>query len=141
MTRDLVSVPSGTSMESVAEMMIARGLSRAPVVDSRGRMIGMISKSDLVERADEGDVQILARSPERGLLASERGLHAQGEPLDVDHIMTPAVTSISEQDTVQQAASLMASKHLHGLPVVGEDGQPVGFLSSLDILAWLAGLR
>ena len=49
--------------------------------------------------------------------------------------------SVREDATVSRAAELMVSRHVHGLPVVARDGGLVGFVSTMDVLAWLAGLR
>jgi CBS domain-containing protein len=137
MSRDAITVRSGTSVEGVAELMLSRGLSRLPVVDSDGRMIGMISKTDLVQRAQDGDTDEESRAP----LAGVQGMHVHGEPAAVDEIMTPAVTSIVQTESIQRAAELMAGAHIHGLPVVDGSGQLAGFVSSMDVLGWLAGLR
>ncbi|TLM70291.1 MAG: CBS domain-containing protein [Actinobacteria bacterium] len=47
MTSDPVTVDAGASMEDVATMMVDREVGRIPVLDS-GRLVGIVSKSDLV---------------------------------------------------------------------------------------------
>src|SRR5438552_18376574 len=57
MSRDVITVRSGTSVDVVAEVMLSRGLSRVPVLDASGHLIGLVSKTDLVEQAhDVGDM-------------------------------------------------------------------------------------
>ncbi|HEY5675878.1 MAG TPA: CBS domain-containing protein, partial [Myxococcales bacterium] len=71
MSRDVVTVRSGTSLESVIELMLARGLSRMPVVDDRQRPVGIISKTDVVEEShDRDDLEELT-----GREDQERGFH------------------------------------------------------------------
>ena len=55
--------------------------------------------------------------------------------------MTPTVLSVPQTATVEQVAELMVSRHVHGLPVVDSKGELAGFVSTMDVLAWLAGLR
>ncbi|HET7787831.1 MAG TPA: CBS domain-containing protein [Myxococcales bacterium] len=137
MSRDVITVHAGTSLESVIELMLARGLSRMPVVDERHRPVGIISKTDVVEEShDRDDLEELPRRGEEG-----RGFHLHREGATVDEVMTPTVLSVPDTATVEQVAELMVSRHVHGLPVVDSRGELAGFVSTMDVLAWLAGLR
>jgi CBS domain-containing protein len=49
--------------------------------------------------------------------------------------------AIAETATIQRAAQLMVGSQIHGLPVTTDSGELVGFVSTMDILAWLSGLR
>jgi len=136
MTRDVVAVRSGTSVEAVVELMLARGLSRLPVIDDQFRQLGIVSKTDLVEDAhDRGDT---AEVPAE---RAESGFHVQAEGATVDEVMTKKVVTAAEDASVQRVAELMVSRHVHGLPVVNARGELAGFVSTMDVLAWLAGLR
>jgi CBS domain-containing protein len=137
MSREVVTVRAGTSLESVIELMLARGLSRMPVVDDRRRPVGIISKTDVVEEShDRDDLEELPRGEDQ-----ERGFHLHRQGATVDEVMTPTVLSVQESATVEQVAELMVSRHVHGLPVVDSRGELAGFVSTMDVLAWLAGLR
>jgi CBS domain-containing protein len=140
MTRNVVTVPSGTSLDVVAELMLARGLSRIPVLDESGHLIGIVSKTDLVEKAhDAGDT---SEPPPRDVrLAEMRGFHVHGEGAIVDEVMSRSVMAVDDTATIQRAAQLMVGARIHGLPVVTASGALVGFVSTMDILAWLSGLR
>ena len=50
--------------------------------------------------------------------------------------MSPVVLSVHESCNIGQAAALMAFEGVHRLPVVGDLGEVVGILSSLDVLRW-----
>ena len=136
MSREVVTVRSGTSLDSVVELMLLRGLSRVPVVDEKKRPLGIVSKTDLVEDSHaKGDV--LEETAPRG----ESGFHIHVEAGIVDEVMTKTVVSVDEDASIEQVAELMVSRHVHGLPVVNAKGELVGFVSTMDVLAWLAGLR
>ena len=49
-------------------------------------------------------------------------------------IMTRNVTTVTPSANVREAAKLMASKRLSGLPVVTSEGRPVGMLTASDLL-------
>src|SRR5919202_4622477 len=48
MTRDVVSVPDTMPLDRVRAVLVARRLKRVPVVNAAGRLVGLISRADLV---------------------------------------------------------------------------------------------
>ena len=136
MSRDVVTVQSGTSLESVVELMLSRGLSRVPVVDAQEHPLGIISKTDVVEesheRGDDGETD------QKG---AQRGFHVHPEGTIADEVMSRTLITVPADASVSRVAELMVSRHVHGVPVVAKDGGLVGFVSTMDVLAWLAGLR
>ena len=95
--------------------ILERGVSGAPVVDHWGRVVGMLSRSDLVEHE----------------VTSEAGLRR------VEDIMMPLVFSLPPEATVAQAAALMAYEGVHRIVIVDRGGYLVGLVSSLDVARWL----
>ncbi|PKM82547.1 MAG: signal transduction protein [Firmicutes bacterium HGW-Firmicutes-14] len=53
--------------------------------------------------------------------------------MEVRQVMSPAVITVSPDDDVKKAASLICLRKISGLPVV-EDNKPVGMISEKDIL-------
>ena len=144
MSRDVITVRSGTSVDVVAEVMLSRGLSRVPVLDASGHLIGIVSKTDLVEQAhDEGDTlqETSLPSAPGTHLDDLCGFHIQGEGAIVDDVMSQQVLAVDETATIQRAAQTMVGSRVHGLPVVTAAGRLAGFVSTMDVLAWLSGLR
>jgi CBS domain-containing protein len=146
MSRDVITVRTGTSLETVIELMLSRGLSRVPVVDEEYRPVGIVSKTDVVEEThDRGDDdEVVPEKPVRGEKGEGdpmRGFHLHHEGAVVDEVMTRTLLTVPDDATVSRVAELMVSRHVHGLPVVSGRGELVGFVSTMDVLAWLAGLR
>ena len=56
------------------------------------------------------------------------------EPRKVGEVMTPNPVSISEAASLQEAAGLLNSKAITGLPVVDANGALVGVLSQTDLI-------
>ena len=48
MTRDVVSVPASAPIDRVRALLVTQRLKRVPVVDQQGRLVGLISRADLV---------------------------------------------------------------------------------------------
>ncbi len=141
MNPEPVTVRPDLELDSLRELFLRRRLSRAPVVDELGRAIGMVSLTDLVEEEHErsGEPQGELDRDERSSLPP--GLHIQSQGKTVGEIMSRSVLSLSETASVGQAAETLVANHLHGVPVCKESGVVIGFLSSTDLLAWLAGVR
>lgn len=142
MTSDVVCVRPDLSIEALGALLLERGISGVPVVDDQGYPIGMVSKTDLVREAIEGgDVEESVRLTKCGQLYElERGYHAEALPLaTVEDVMMQMAFTLSEDTSISQAAALMAFEGVHRVPVVSAEGKVVGIVSSLDVLAWLAG--
>lgn len=54
MTPNVITVDPDTSVQTLAALLSERGISGAPVVDSTGSMIGIVSEGDLLHRAELG---------------------------------------------------------------------------------------
>jgi CBS domain-containing protein len=48
MTRDVVSVPANATVDRVRALLVTSRFKRVPVVDEEGRIVGLISRSDVV---------------------------------------------------------------------------------------------
>jgi acetoin utilization protein AcuB len=53
--------------------------------------------------------------------------------LEVSEIMTPSPLTVQEEATIGEAASLMLSNKIGGLPVVNGEGKLVGIITESDI--------
>jgi CBS domain-containing protein len=120
MTMDAVSVPDGTSLAAVAELLDAYRISGAPVVDARGTFVGVVSQTDLV--------RLRAAGPHAG------GWHSAC----VDDVMTSPPITISSSAPLAQAARRMVELGIHRLVVVDETDEPIGVVSESDIVRDIA---
>jgi acetoin utilization protein AcuB len=134
MNREVASVPPDLSLNSLESMLVAQDLSRVPVIDSDGVLVGIVSKTDLLaHHFDEGDTGEISPAP--------FGFHTQLEDrTSVADVMSQVVVTVNQDSTIARAAELMAVHRVHGLPVVGPDQSVIGWVSTLDILSWVAGL-
>jgi len=118
MTRDVFTLAASTPAETAAWELTVRGFTGAPVRDARGRLVGVLSRSDLCD-------------PERNL----GGLEAK----EVQDLMTPALFTLDASESVARAARLMVREGI-GRVVVMDRGEMVGILTSSDILSQVAGV-
>ncbi len=133
MTRQVVFTHPGTPLGEIVRMLLERDYRALPVVDRDQRLVGIITNRDLVERGGlSARIELLAAL---GGAALERELVTSGarERTAAD-VMTPQVVSVSPDAALDEAAHLMAERHIKRLPVVDETGRLVGILSRLDVL-------
>jgi len=141
MSRDVVTADPEISIQTALEQMFAAGLTRLPVIDEGGLLLGIFSQSDLV--SDE---------PENGEVASDAGCEPPGEkhtcpwvrlrewPRRVGEVMSRPALCIAERTSIAVAAAEMVRNHVHALPVVDARQCLVGIVSALDLAAWVAGM-
>jgi CheY-like chemotaxis protein/CBS domain-containing protein len=148
MSPTVIAMRPDVSVEQAVAVFRERGISGAPIVDERGKLIGVVSESDLLEAAVESsEAYALAQTQEMTLpVASEleeelnrAGYHYEKLPRGtVGEVMTPFVFSLSPDASVARAAALMAFEGIHRIVVLDEHGVAVGILSSLDLARWIA---
>ncbi len=131
---DPVCVRRDMGFDELASFFVDRGISSAPVVDAEGKPIGVVSKTDLVE-ARAGRIDAETGPSEKPI---ERGFQEdRRSALTAAELMTPVVYSLPEGASMADAVALMATKGVHGVPIVSRSGDVVGVLTSLDVACWL----
>ncbi len=141
MRRDVPTVQRSISEETLAELMIERGLTEAPVIDEHGRMIGFVTAMDLLRaRLDDPELSYGPPPPrEDGRFGA--GFHDESAPRAVVEDMEPVPITLDEHDSLAKALMLMASAYVDRAPVVTKDEHFVGMLHAGDVLAWLLEQR
>jgi CBS domain-containing protein len=130
MTRDVVSVPESAGYKEVVEALANREVSAVPVIDTEGRVLGVVSEADLLHKAEYAG-QPPAKLWQRKRIRTARA--KAGADVAADLMTAPAVV-IGPSDRVATAAKLMDAESVKRLPVVDEHGQLVGIVSRSDVL-------
>ncbi len=125
MTHEVVTVGSATSVKDAAELMVAGGFAALPVVDDRGRVVGIVAEADVLRD----------RLPEDPLLHVRRAGLGGGTapPTLVAAVMTREVRSVEPTADLADVARLIVDESLRSVPVI-EDQTLVGILSRRDVL-------
>jgi CBS-domain-containing membrane protein len=130
MRREVIAVAPDTSLRRVADMLVTHAISAVPVVDTVGRVLGVVSEADLLGKLEYAD-----RAPHHALAArrvrsgSRRVLGDTAAAL----MTAPAITICAEA-SVSGAARLMDAARVKRLPVVDTDGRLVGVVSRRDLV-------
>ena len=146
MNPDVMTVRENLTVAELAAFLTDQEISGAPVEDDQGKLVGVVSVTDIVRSASsdgehyapDHDPGFYVRGWEDRVEVEElEGYHFDDESLLVRDIMTPAVFAIDAKTPVREVARSMMDSHLHRMLVVSED-EVVGIVSTSDMLQMVA---
>jgi CBS-domain-containing membrane protein len=118
MTAQVFVLDMDASVEEAAWAFTRRHIGGAPVADSRGRLAGFLSKSDLVDPSWTDWVAF--------------------KKATVGDVMYPDVLCLHPDAPAAAAVEGMASRGIHHVVVVDRDRKLVGIVTSMDVVRALA---
>ena len=144
MTRDVIVLTDSNAIGDAVQMLKGQRITGAPVVDSAGKLVGILSISDLVQAAGSvSEEQDLPPTPlAHGEDATTWDLFEKADVLgpevsveEVRERMSRKVASVTDQAPLVEVARVMCSGHWHRVPVVDDSGSLCGIISTMDVLA------
>ncbi len=109
MTKDVITVSQTVTVKNLAKMLMQNQISGAPVADKKGKILGMVSETDIVAKKGK----------------------------QVKDIMSKNVVGVTDDTPVEKIASVMTAHRINRLPVMR--GQKlVGIVSRADIVGAIA---
>ena len=129
MTTQVVAVRKDASFKEMVAQMRDSRVSAFPVIDDAGKVIGVVSEADMLNKeADQA-------SP--GTFASMLRFqdHEKAAGVTAADMMTSPVATIGPDEPVVDAARLMRDRRVKRLPVTNATGHLVGIVSRVDVLS------
>lgn len=114
MTRNPITIPYSATVTQAGDILHASAISGAPVTGSGGRVLGIVSRTDLVD---------------------PRHKHAPDTP--IADVMTRVVFAVRADDPVLWAVRLMIEERVHRAIVTDEAGLMAGIVTPMDVLRTL----
>ena len=130
MTTEVLTVGPETSLKQVAEILSARGISGAPVVDEDKHVLGVVSEADIIVK----ERRIAPPDTLHRLLHRTNGTSAKRAARTAGEAMTSPAVTVTASRRVDVAAALMLDKHVNRLPVVDEHDVLVGIVTRADLV-------
>lgn len=133
MTAPVHVIGAGSDLITAATLLAERGISGAPVTDSEGRVVGVISEKDFLRKMGAGQsgsfMQVIAHClKSKGCVATPMVNRTAGD------IMTaPPITAAADL-SIGAISALLMEKNINRLPIVGADGKPVGIVTRSDLV-------
>jgi acetoin utilization protein AcuB len=121
MTQPPIVISPNTPISDALRVMREHGIRRFPVVDAKGKLVGIVSDKDLLHAEP---------SPATSLSIWEIG-YLLGK-ITIDQVMTRDVLTVGPTAPLEDAAQIMVDRKIGGLPVI-EAGQVVGVITETDI--------
>jgi CBS domain-containing protein len=128
MSQPVITVTPETSIKSAAQLLVEHGISGLPVVNSKGRLVGIVSEADLIS--------IEAR-PDPRSQATPLAPTAGSTPRNVAEVMTRDVVVVSAKSEVAQAARTLLNSDVKRVPVMS-GRRVVGIVSRRDLVKVIA---
>ena len=138
MTTEPITVTPQTPLEDAIKLLVERKISGLPVIDDKGKIVGVISESDLMwqETGVETppyimflDSVIYLENPAR----YNKEIHkALGQT--VGEVMNDRPIVVKTDLSVREAARMMHEKKIRRLPVVNQESKLVGIITQGDVI-------
>ncbi len=138
MTGDILTFSPDDEVREVTRQLAEKNYSGAPVVDKDGKLIGVVTTSDLIYQKKNlhlPTVITLFDSPIA--LTGSHDVDNQMKKIlgsTVADIMSDQVITIDEDTPLEDIATIMIEEGKHLLPVMREETQLVGVIDRSDII-------
>lgn len=142
MTAEVAVVQPETPLKEAIKLLVEKRISGLPVVNDAGKLMGVLSESDLMWQETGVDTPpyimfldsvIYLQNPAQ----YEKELHkALGQT--VGEVMSDRPISITRDRPLKEAAQVMHKREVRRLPVVDEQEAVVGIITRGDIVKTMA---
>ena len=141
MTKDVITVHPQTPVRELATLLLNHKISGVPVVDEAGKVLGVVTESDLIFQNKKVhlptavailDAFLFLERPEK--LEQEMKKIAGSMAGD---ICSAELISVTPETPLDELATLMAEKKIHTLPVL-DGGRLAGVIGKSDIIRTIA---
>jgi len=131
MTPNPQCVAEDDTVEHAVQIMRSLAERSVPVVDKHRHLKGVVGLKDVVD--------LFARPKVREQYGDRAGREEKAA-IEVQSVMRYPPLTVGPDSDVHRAAELMAKNHVSSI-IVTENDEPVGIITSQDLMQFLAGLR
>ena len=141
MSHEVITVNEDATVRELASLFLINNISGAPVVDTEGKVIGIVTESDLIFQNKKVhlptavailDAFLFLERPEKMEMELKKIAGSK-----VGDICSHNLVSVTPETGLEELATLMAEKKIHTLPVMVE-GRLVGVIGKSDIIRTIA---
>ncbi|MDA8169470.1 MAG: CBS domain-containing protein [Nitrospiraceae bacterium] len=137
MKTDVITVPPEMTVGELGRFLIEKNISGAPVVDSEGALVGIVTENDLISRDKRLHIPTLLRVFDAYIALEPPSLIEKEikkmAALVVGDICTRDIITVKEDTQLEDIASIMAEKRLNLVPVM-RGKKMVGIVGKHEVL-------
>ena len=141
MVANVITVRSDTTVDRIAETLLANRISAVPVLDANDKLVGIVSEGDLIHRVEAGTER--HRSWWLELLTGTETLaheFIKSHARKAADLMSQPVISVRPDTPLDELAALLDKHRIKRVPVV-QDGKLVGIVSRANLIQALIRRR
>jgi CBS domain-containing membrane protein len=132
MTKAVQLVSQEMDLVKAAALLAEKQISGAPVVDNKGKIVGVVSEKDFLKEMGFGATPSFMQIATH-CLNNKGCMIGNLRNRTVGDIMTrPAITGVPEM-TIGDISALFVDRRINRLPIVNADGRPVGIVTRTDL--------
>jgi CBS-domain-containing membrane protein len=140
MTREVISVAPDATVLQAARVMLQHRISGLPVIDSTGKLVGIVSEGDFLRRRETQTERRRSRWLEflmgPGKMAAE---YTQTHGNRVSEVMSDDVQTVDENAALEDIVELMERRRIKRVPVV-RDGKVTGIVTRSNLMHAMVSL-
>ena len=108
-----ITISNTDTISNALKIMVEKDLGRLLVIDKEERIVGIVTTTDMLYVAP--------------FLREETNVK-------VEDLMNPNVFVVSENEDLSAAAKLMANRKVKGIAIVNQNGNPIGVITTTDVV-------
>ncbi len=121
MSHPVITILPNASLSDAWYLMSREHISRLPVVDNRGHMVGIVSLK-----------QLLRFMPSEATTLDVYEIKGAMNSIKIESMMTRKVITVTADTPIEEAARIMVDNEIGGIPVV-EGESLVGIITETDL--------
>jgi CBS domain-containing membrane protein len=135
MSRDVVAVEYGTSLQEAWDLLRRHGVKALPVVDRAQRVVGIVGQLDFLRHVEPGGYD--GFDGRMRALLRKSGLSHGDKPEVVGQIMTRQVHTADSRMHIVELVPLLSEYGVHHIPVLDAERRLCGIVTNTDLVAGL----
>ncbi len=138
MSGNVITINKNASIEELSALLIENKISGVPVVDDDGIMVGIATEGDIIVKDTDLHFPRYFKLLD-GIIYLESFTKFKNNlkkhlAIKVEEIMTLKVVSARADTPVSEIAEMMVNNRVNRIPIIDEEGKPVGIVTRADIV-------
>ena len=142
MVSPVITASKTATVREIAKLLLEKRISAVPVVDDAGKLVGILTESDLMRRVEAGTehpyswwVHFLAGD------ATVAADYVKSHAAKIEDVMTSNVVTAAPETPLHEIATLLEEHQIRRVPIVDNAGDLIGIVSRANLIQIVASAR